>query len=93
MLKAGEAADSILEASDKEILGMMIQEGKDSIDEKQEEEKAEEASEKREEQQERIDEAKEKGVTEISLDATDLGRPLYEALGFCASNECMVMSI
>ena len=39
----------------------MIQEGKDSIDEKQEEEKekAEEASEKREEQQERIDEAKE----------------------------------
>lgn len=61
MLNAGEAADSILEASDKEILGMMIQEGKDSIDEKQEEEKekAEEASEKREEQQERIDEAKE----------------------------------
>ncbi|MDD6571694.1 MAG: GNAT family N-acetyltransferase, partial [Thermoflexaceae bacterium] len=30
-----------------------------------------------------IDEAKEKGVTEISLDATDLGRPLYESLGFC----------
>ena len=62
MLKAGEAADSILEASDKEILGMLIQEGKDSIDEKMEEEKekAEEASEKREEQQERIDEAKEK---------------------------------
>ena len=62
MLKAGEAADSILEASDKEILGMLIQDGKDSIDEKMEEEKekAEEASEKREEQQERIDEAKEK---------------------------------
>ena len=62
MLKAGEAADSMLEASDKEILGMLIQEGKDSIDEKMEEEKekAEEASEKREEQQERIDEAKEK---------------------------------
>ncbi|MDD6037442.1 MAG: GNAT family N-acetyltransferase, partial [bacterium] len=40
-----------------------------------------------------IDEAKEKGVTEISLDATDLGRPLYEALGFCASDECMVMNL
>lgn len=40
-----------------------------------------------------IDEAKGKGVTEISLDATDLGRPLYEALGFCASDECMVMNL
>lgn len=40
-----------------------------------------------------IDEAKEKGVTEISLDATDSGRPLYEALGFCASDECMVMNL
>lgn len=62
MLNASEAAASILESSDKEILGMMIQEGKASIDEKQEEEKekAKEASEKREEQQERIDEVKEK---------------------------------
>ena len=40
-----------------------------------------------------IDEAKEKGVTEISLDATDLGRPLYESLGFCASDECRVMNL
>lgn len=40
-----------------------------------------------------IDEAKGKGVTEISLDATDLGRPLYENLGFCASDECMVMNL
>ncbi|MDE6254220.1 MAG: GNAT family N-acetyltransferase [Lachnospiraceae bacterium] len=40
-----------------------------------------------------IDVAKGKGVTEISLDATDLGRPLYETLGFCASDECMVMNL
>ena len=40
-----------------------------------------------------IDEARERGVTEISLDATNLGRPLYQALGFCASDECMVMNL
>lgn len=40
-----------------------------------------------------IDEAKGKRVTEISLDATELGRPLYEALLFCASDECMVMNL
>ena len=40
-----------------------------------------------------IDEAKENGVTEISLDSTEMGRPLYEALGFTASNECMVMEL
>lgn len=40
-----------------------------------------------------IKEAKEKGVTEISLDSTDLGRELYESLGFCKSDECMVMNL
>lgn len=38
-------------------------------------------------------EAKEKGVTEISLDATELGRPLYKKYGFIESNECMVLSL
>ena len=38
-----------------------------------------------------MEEAKDRGVTEISLDATDSGRPLYESLGFKASDECMVL--
>ena len=40
-----------------------------------------------------IDEAKENGVTEISRDATEMGRPLYESLGFKASDSCMVMDL
>ena len=40
-----------------------------------------------------IDEAKENGVTEISLDATEMGRPLYESLGFKASDSCIVMDL
>lgn len=36
-----------------------------------------------------IDEAKSRGVTEISLDATEMGRPLYKALGFNANEEGM----
>lgn len=40
-----------------------------------------------------IDEAKERGVTEISLDAMESGQPLYEALGFRASAECMTLCL
>lgn len=40
-----------------------------------------------------IDEAKEKGCTEISLDATEMGRPLYESLGFAASESAMAMNL
>lgn len=38
-------------------------------------------------------EAEERGVTEITLDATDEGRKLYAALGYRASDECMYLDI
>ncbi|MDO5773720.1 MAG: GNAT family N-acetyltransferase [Spirochaetales bacterium] len=40
-----------------------------------------------------IDEAKERGVTEISLDATDDGRKLYEAMGWRANTEAMAKDL
>ena len=39
-----------------------------------------------------IEDAWAKGATEISLDATVMGRPLYESLGFTASGEGMVLT-
>ena len=40
-----------------------------------------------------IDEARKKGATEITLDATEEGRPLYKKLGFSESTECMVLNL
>lgn len=40
-----------------------------------------------------IEEAKQKEVTEISLDATDLGRALYKKCGFIETKEGMVLNI
>lgn len=36
-----------------------------------------------------LDEAKKRGVTQITLDATESGRPLYKSLGFESSEEFM----
>lgn len=38
-----------------------------------------------------LEDAKGRGVTEVSLDATDSGRPLYESIGFVSSEEAMVL--
>lgn len=40
-----------------------------------------------------ICQARENGVTEISLDATEMGRPLYKKCGFTESDECMVLDL
>ena len=40
-----------------------------------------------------IKEAKEKGVTEISLDATDMGKALYKKFRFNESSEYMVLNL
>ena len=40
-----------------------------------------------------IDEARERGCSEISLDATDCGRPLYAKLGFTNNAEGMVLEL
>jgi ribosomal protein S18 acetylase RimI-like enzyme len=40
-----------------------------------------------------IEEAEQKGVTEISLDSTELGRPLYEKCGFVKTEEGMVLNL
>ena len=63
MLDSKEAADTIIEAAEKDIVSMAILEGKEHIDEK-----AEEAKEKTEEAKEKAEEAKEEEVKEKAED-------------------------
>lgn len=39
-----------------------------------------------------VSSAKEKGISAISLEATDMGRPLYEKYGFIKMNEEMMLA-
>lgn len=88
MVDATKEADSIIEAADDEIMGMLIKEGKDFVDEKHKEEeeaakkKAEEEQEKeeqleairadKEEQKKRIEENKTEALTEQVLDLDEV---------------------
>lgn len=40
-----------------------------------------------------LDEAKKRGISYVSLDATEQGRPLYKALGFNNNNENMEVTL
>lgn len=40
-----------------------------------------------------IEEGKKRGVTEISLDATQMGKPLYEVIGFKYNSDGMIMDL
>lgn len=40
-----------------------------------------------------IEEAKGRGCSEISLDATQAGRPVYKTLGFCDNDEAMILNL
>ena len=61
MGEARDQADAVMDAANDEIMGMLMAEGRDHIDEKQEEEKkkAEAAQEKKQEQEEQLEARKE----------------------------------
>lgn len=62
MLEAEQQADEILASASKDIIGMLVEEAKDHIEEEQEEEqeKAEENREEEQEEQEKIEEVQER---------------------------------
>ena len=80
MLKAQDKADAVEDAAWKEIMGMLVDEAKDRIDEeaKEAEEKTKEKKEKEEELQEKIDAARErrKEEEEFTEDIVESARDL-----------------
>lgn len=73
MVDAQKSADSIREAASKEIVGMLMEEAKNHVDEKQEEEeeKAEETEKENEEKEKQIEEIKEKiAIQEALIEGT-----------------------
>lgn len=73
MLEAKNAADDIMAVANEEIIGMLIQESKEHIDEKMEEakEKAKKSMEEKEEKEEQLDELKlKRAVQEAMIEGT-----------------------
>ena len=68
MVDAQGAADDIMDAANDEIIGMLVQEGKDQ----QDEEKADEAMKEREKREEKLDEMKlERAIERAMIEGTD----------------------
>ncbi len=87
MVQANQQAEEIMEAAGKEIIGMLVEEGKEHLEEENEErkEEAEEIKEQKEEQEERIEKRKEdreelEELTEeiLSGDASGTGKTQEE---------------
>lgn len=74
MIDAQNAADEIMDAANKEIIGMLVQDAKDHVDEQMEEakEKAEESMEEKEKREEELDEIKlERAIERAMVEGTD----------------------
>lgn len=69
MVEAQDAAEDIMKAANDEIIGMLVEEAKEHVDEKMEEneEKAEKAAEEQEEKEEQLDEIKLKRAVQEAL--------------------------
>ncbi len=69
VLEAQKAAEEVLEAANDEVIGMLMQEAKDHVDEKMEEAKedAEKATEEKEEQEEQLEEQQLKRAVQEAL--------------------------
>lgn len=69
MAEAQKAADSVRKAASDEIIGMLVDEAKEHIDEELEEEKekAKEAAEEKEEKEEQLDEIREKQAVQEAI--------------------------
>ncbi len=88
MIKADAQADKIMEEAGDEIIGMLMEEAKEHIDEEMEEKKeqAEKLEEKKEEQEERLEKAKEKKekqeeITEQLGDVTEYMAEMENTMG------------
>ena len=82
MVDANAAADQILEASSKDIIGILVDEAMDRVDEKQEEQKeaAEKAAEEKKEQEENTDTSNQNKATEDILHLNEYNKDIQKEI-------------